>query len=64
MNIVEALSSLSDTLYDEPNAPHWHPAAETGGPREREEVREIMDDAEEIRQDPEAWAEQEEAEST
>lgn len=62
MNIVEALSALSDTLYDELNAPHWHPAAETGGPREREEVREIMDDAEEIRQDPEAWAEQEEAE--
>jgi hypothetical protein len=57
MNVVEALSSLSDTLYDEINAPHWHPQAETGGPREREEVREIMDDAEEIRQDPEGWAE-------
>lgn len=62
MNVVEALSSLSDTLYDEINAPHWHPEAETGGPREREEVREIMDDAEEIRQDPEGWAEEAEAE--
>ena len=61
MNIVEAMSSLSDTLYDEINAPHWHPEAETGGPREREEVREIMDDAEEIRQDPEGWAEDAEA---
>lgn len=61
MNVVEALSSLSDTLYDELNAPHWHPEAETGGPREREEVREIMDDAEEIRQDPEGWAEEAEA---
>ena len=62
MNIVEALSALSDTLYDEINAPHWHPQADTGGPREREEVREIMDDAEEIRQDPEGWAEEAEAE--
>jgi hypothetical protein len=61
MNVVEALSALSDTLYDELNAPHWHPAAEGGGPRERDEVREIMDDAEEIRQDPEGWAEDAEA---
>jgi len=61
MNVVEALSALSDTLYDEINAPHWHPQAETGGPREREEVREIMDDAEEIRQDPEGWAEEAES---
>lgn len=62
MNVVEALSALSDTLYDELNAPHWHPTADTGGPRERDEVREIMDDAEEIRQDPEGWAEEAEAE--
>ena len=62
MNVVEALSALSDTLYDDLNAPHWHPAADTGGPRERDEVREIMDDAEEIRQDPEGWAEEAEAE--
>jgi hypothetical protein len=62
MNVVEALSSLSDTLYDEINAPHWHPESDTGGPREREEVREIMDDAEGIRQDPEGWAEDAEAE--
>ena len=62
MNVVEALSALSDTLYDELNAPHWHPAADTGGPRERDEVREIMDDAEEIRQDPEGWAEEAETE--
>jgi hypothetical protein len=62
MNIVEALSALSDTLYDELNAPHWHPTADTGGPRERDEVREIMDDAEEIRQDPEGWAEEAETE--
>lgn len=63
MNVVEALSSLSDTLYDEINAPHWNPAADTRpSPRERDEVREIMDDAEGIRQDPEGWAEEAESE--
>ena len=60
MNAVEALSSLSDTLYDEIKAPHWHADDLSGGPRERDEVREIMQDAEEVRQDPEAWAEEEE----
>lgn len=62
MNAVEALSSISDTLYDEVNAPHWHPASETGGPRERDEVKTIIDDAEEVRSNPEAWAEKEEQE--
>lgn len=62
MNTVEALSALSDTLYDEIKAPHWHPDVTTGGPREREEVQQILQDAEEIRQDPEGWAESEEAE--
>ena len=63
MNAVEALSALSDTLYDEIKAPHWHPdATGGGGPREREEVQEILEDAETIRRDPEGWAEDEEAE--
>lgn len=62
MNVVEALSALSDTLHDEIKATHWHPASVDGGPREREEVQEILQDAEDIRQDPEGWAEGEEAE--
>jgi len=62
MNCSEALSSLSDTLYDEINAPHWNPAEEDLGSREREEVRNIVEDAEEIRSDPKMWAEEEEAE--
>lgn len=61
MNCVEALSALSDTLYDEINAPHWQPGPDLGT-REREDVEEIMQDAEEIREDPEGWAEEEEAE--
>lgn len=60
MNVVEALSALSDTLHDEITAPHWH--LDEGGTRERMEVQEIMGDAEEIKKDPEAWAEEEEAE--
>jgi len=62
MNVVEALSSLSDTLYDELKAPHWDAAEQQEDPREREEVRDIIEDAEEIREDPEGWAEEEEEE--
>lgn len=62
MNVSEALSALSDTLYDEINAPHWNPAVEEQSPREREEVRDIMEDVEEIKQDPEEFAKGEEAE--
>lgn len=57
MNVAEALSALSDTLYDEMKAPHWNPSNKDVDQREREEVQEIMQDAEEIREDPEEWAE-------
>lgn len=60
VNCVEALSSLTDTLYDEINAPHWNPVEDTMTPRDREEVREIVQEAEEIKEDPEAWAQEEE----
>ena len=60
MNCSEALSALSDTLYDEMNAPHWNPANEEHGKRERDEVKDIMTDVDEIRKDPEGWAEEEE----
>jgi hypothetical protein len=56
MNCVEALSALTDTVYDEMKAPHWDPNADTLDPRDREEVKEIIEDAEEIKDDPEAWA--------
>jgi len=62
MNVSEALSAFTDTLYDEINAPHWNPAVEEQSPREREEVVEIMEDVDEIRENPEEWAEEEEAE--
>ena len=62
MNSIEALSALSDTLYDELHAPHWNPAVEEQSPRERDEVKDLINDADTIRNDPEAWAEGEEAE--
>ncbi len=62
MNCVEALSAFTDTVYDELNAPHWNPMEDTLDPRSRDEVREIVQEAEDIKDDPEAWAEGEEEE--
>jgi len=62
MNVVEGLSALTDTIYDELQAPHWNPAVKSQGVREREKVKEILQDAEEIREDPEGWAKEEEEE--
>lgn len=62
MNCIEVLSSLSDTLYDEINAPHWNPVKDELSPRDRVEVMEIVEDAEEIKQNPEGWAKSEERE--
>lgn len=62
MNVVEALSAVSDTIYDELNAPHWDPSEDKLDPRDRDEVKEIVEDAEEIREDPEGWAAEEEDE--
>lgn len=62
MNVCEALSSVTDTLYDEIKAPHWDPAKETQGKRERDEVKNILNDVDEIRSDPEGFAENQESE--
>ena len=62
MNCSEALSAISDTLYDEINAPHWNPSQEKQDPRERQDVVQIMEDVEDIKQNPEEWAETDEQE--
>jgi len=62
MNCVEALSAVTDTIYDEIHAPHWDPAEDTLSPRDREEVKQIVEDAEGIKEDPEGWAEETEEE--
>tara|TARA_B100000073_G_scaffold346126_1_gene356783 strand:- start:1121 stop:1783 length:663 start_codon:yes stop_codon:yes gene_type:complete len=53
MNVVEALSAMSDTIYDEITADHW---AEAQGRL----VQQVLDEVEEIKDDPEAWAETQE----
>jgi len=62
MNCSEALSAITDTLYDEINAPHWKPSVGEQDPRERDGVVQIMDDVEDIKKDPEEWAETDEQE--
>lgn len=51
MNITEALSALSDTLYDEITADHWLEL-------QNQLVRDVIQEIEEIKEDPEEWAEQ------
>ena len=62
MNVIEALSALSDTLYDEIRAPHWAALSRREDPEDRAEVEKIVEDAVEIKQDPEGWAEDQEEE--
>ena len=62
MNCVEALSAFTDTVYDEINAPHWSPTEDIVDARTRDEVRDMLNDVENIKEDPGAWAEGEEEE--
>jgi len=62
MNAVEALSALSDTLYDEVNAPHWEEATKYLSEEEQKELDEVIEDVEDIREDPEDFAKSEEKE--
>lgn len=59
MNCVEALSSLSDTIYDELTSPHWVMSQQRKkDPKVQKEVSELLDEADEIRKDPEGWADE------
>jgi hypothetical protein len=49
MNVVEALSAMSDTLYDEITADHWKS-------EQSKMLNQVMEEIEEIKDDPEAWA--------
>jgi len=62
MNVIEALSSMSDCMYDEVLAPHWNPGKDEMTPRDREEVVEIVQQIKEIHEDPEEYAEDAEQE--
>jgi len=60
MNVVEALSALSDTIYDEVSAPHWAAISRQETDEDKAEVAQIMQDAQEIKENPEGWAEEQE----
>lgn len=62
MNVIEALSAITDCMYDEVNAPHWNPEEDELHPRDRKEVIEIVKQVNEIQQDPEEYAEEVEEE--
>jgi hypothetical protein len=62
MNCIEVLSAITDTLHDELHAPHWHPAEDTMTPRDRDEVKQIVEESQDIKDDPENWAVEEEEE--
>ena len=49
MNVVEALSAMSDTLYDEITADHWKV-------EQSKMLNQVMEEVEDIKDDPEAWA--------
>ena len=49
MNVVEALSAMSDTLYDEITADHWKM-------EQNKMLDQVMEEIEDIKDDPESWA--------
>lgn len=62
-NVIEALSAITDTLYDELHAPHWNPVEDDpSDDKDEKDVENIMEDIEQIKEDPESYAKQEEAE--
>ena len=58
-NAAEALSAISDTLYDEVNAPHWSVLSRQESDEDKIKTRELIQDTEKIRDNPEEWAEEE-----
>jgi len=53
----ELLSSITDTIHDEMNAPYWQPKLADLGENDAEDVTEFMDEAEEVLEDPEGFGE-------
>lgn len=54
---LESLSGLVDTLHDEVTGVHWHP--ESMSPEDAEDVREMVDEVEQIKDDPDAFGDAE-----
>ena len=52
---VEVLSALQDTLYDEITGPHWQPKLKEMPKKEKDEVEEMIQEVNIIRDDPDAF---------
>lgn len=55
----EALSAISDTMFDEINAPHWKPKLAQLDESDKEDVTRFVEEAQEVMEDPEGEAEDE-----
>ena len=55
----EALSAISDTIFDEINAPHWKPKLAQLDSGDQEDVTRFIEEAQEVMENPEAEAEEE-----
>lgn len=55
----EMISSVSDTVYDEINAPHWKPRISELGQNEAEDITEFLEESKKIMDDPEGYADDE-----
>lgn len=55
---IEALSAVSDTLYDEMTAPHWTAPLKQLSPSDQKEVTTYLSEAEEVMDDPESAGEE------
>lgn len=55
----EALSSISDTIFDEISAPHWKPKLAQLDEDDKDDVRRFIDEAQEVMENPEGEAEEE-----
>lgn len=55
----EALSAISDTIFDEINGPHWKPKLAQLDESDKKDVTRFIDEAQEVMDNPEAGAEEE-----
>ena len=56
---IETMSSVVDTIDDEVKAPHWHEDPSELSDAEQEEIDETIEDAEEVRENPEDFVDEE-----
>jgi len=57
-NACEALSAISDTVFDEINAPHWKPKLGQLEREDMEDISQLVGDASRILEDPQGEAEE------